>query len=133
MSYLLFWALLMGAVVLFTALLALLVVRVQRDWRVLRGEGVTVIGRVTGFDQDPDGGKIPVFSYTTASGEHHTVRGGRNALRPPRLGETRRLVYLPGEEDAAEEAGLLGPAAIDAALLGFTLVSGWVLWRLLSG
>ena len=133
MGNLFFWALLMAAVVFFTALLALLTVRVKRDWRVLRGEGVTVEARVAGFDEDPGGGRYPVYAYTTQGGRHYIVRGSYGGRLAPRLGDVRRLVYLPGAENEAEEAGWLGAVAIDLVVLGFTLLAGWILWKVMSG
>ncbi len=129
----LYWGLLMLAVVLFTALLALLVVRLRRDWAVLSGRGVTVEAKVTGFEEGVQGGRFPVYAFTTRGGRRFTVRGTYGGVLAPPLGATRRLVYLPGAEFEAEESGWLGPMTLDAVVFGFTLLAGWFVLRLLAG
>lgn len=133
MSTLWSWALLMVAVLVFTALLALLTVRLRRDWRMLRGEGVTVEAEVTAFAQGHDGRRFPVYAFTTREGARHIATGNPNRLFRPRLGQTQRLVYLPGAERDAEISGLRGPLALDALVLGLTLLSGWVVLRMMGG
>jgi hypothetical protein len=128
-----YWGLLMLAVVVFTALLALLVVRVRRDWPVLSGRGITVEARVTGFEEGAQGGRYPVYAFTARSGRRYTVRGSLGGVLAPPLGATRRLIYLPGAEFEAEEGGLLGPVSVDAAVLGLTVLAGWLLLRMLGG
>ena len=132
MSTILFWAMLMLAVVVFSALLALLAVRLRRDWRVLRGEGVTVEAQVAGFEHDPDGSRFPVYAWTGPDGASHIVRGTAGKLFAPALGQTRRLVYLPGAESEAEPSGWRGPLGIDALVLALTVAAGLVVARMMG-
>lgn len=126
------WVVLMMAVVVFTALLALLVVRLRRDWPVLSGRGVTVEAQVTGFEEGVQGGRFPIYAFVGQAGRRYTVRGTFGGVLAPPLGATRRLVYLPGAEFEAEETGLLGPVTLDAVVLGFTVLAGWCVLRLLA-
>lgn len=132
MSTLWFWALLMTAVLVFTALLALLAVRLRRDWRMLSGEGVRVDAQVAALEQGRDGRRFPVYAFTTPEGSRH-VAVGSPGLFVPRLGQTQRLVYLPGAESEAEVSGLRGPLAIDALVFALTILAGWVVLRMMGG
>jgi hypothetical protein len=123
----------MLAVIVFTALLALLVVRLRRDWPVLSGRGVTVEAKVTGFEEGVQGGRFPVYAFTSRAGHRYTVRGNYGGVLAPPLGGTRQLVYLPGAEFEAEESGLLGPLTVDAVVFGLTVLAGWLVLRLLGG
>ena len=129
----LYWGLLMLGVVLFTALLALLVVRLRRDWPLLSGRGVTVEAEVTGFEEGAAGGRFPIYAFTAKGGRRYTVRGSYGGVLAPPLGATRRLVYLPGAELLAEETGWLGPMTLDALVLFLTVLAGWIVLGLLGG
>ena len=99
---------------------------------MLSGRGVTVEAKVTGYEEGAEGGRFAVYAFTTASGRRFTVRGSYGGSLAPPLGATRRLVYLPGAEVDAEEAGWLGPVSIDTAVFGFTVLAGWAVLHLLG-